>query len=465
MDPIKEKVRVNNTVPDVVEQVIKETCNHIRMEEKRVHKLKSRKVISIGLVTIAILLFSTITFAAVIGKLDDLLKQMYPTATKNYELAKIDIGTKEEMAEKEMLFTAEPVTADGITITINEVAYDGVALIYKYRITTERTDFPFASDVGKAYVYDIIVGDRKINDWSEMDSEGKYVEKNTYEGYGRITFNMEEDEILNQKELISFRIGEVCGINGEWLVQTNASLEDIYNLPTVYKVDEKAIVEGLEVNREKVIVSLFSMQVNYKIKDSELIDEFHEPIRFFVIDDKGNCLNYRTRGVIRAQNELTAEDGSIQAAEGTLYDIENTIELIPVNEELNELTFIPYRNYSYKNQGLDTFDIKQREGQLSINENLKIGLSNIQIKSGAITFEYIFKGLNPEWRYLPFNFLDEDGNDITNEEGLNIVLDSEDGKSYVTYTTQYPEEVATIAVGQYFDCEVLQEQAFKVKLK
>lgn len=457
MDPIKEKIKINNKVPDVVEQAIKEAFNEIRTEQKNVQSLKRRKISPIGLVAVATLLFSTITFAAVSGKFEDLLERMYPTATQNYEEAKIEITTKEEKAEGDKQFIADSVTADGITVTINEVAYDGLTLIYKYSIITKRKDFPFASDVGKAYVYDVIIGDRKINEWSEMDSEGRYVKADTYEGYGRITFSIKEDEIINQSGCISLRIGEVCGINGEWIIQTNASFKDIYNAPTIYHVDKKEIVEGLEINIEQVVVSLFSTQVSYSIKGTELIDEFHEPIRFFVLDNKGNCLNYRTGGVTMPQNEQKTDD--------TLYDVENTMALIQWNDEIDELTFIPYKNYSYKTRGLDTLDITQREGQLSINENLKVNLSNIQVKSDGITFEYILQGLNPESIGLPFSFRDEEGNDITEEVGFNDVLSSQDGKRFVTYTTQYPEKVAAIAVGQYFDCEILQEQAFKVKLK
>ena len=154
-----------------------------------------------------------------------------------------------------------------------------------------------------------------------------------------------------------------------------------------------------------------------------------------------------------------------QKTDDTLYDVENKMELIQWNDQIDELTFIPYKNYSYKTQGLDTLDIKQREGQLSINENLKVNLSNIQVKSDGITFEYILQGLNPESIGLPFSFRDKEGNDITEEIGFNDVLSSQDGKRFVTYITQYPEKVAAIAVGQYFDCEILQEQAFKIKLK
>ncbi len=462
-DPIQEKVIINQQVPEIIDQRIASTISRIRQGEKR--QFNNKKLRYNVLVAICVLLFSTLVVAAVNNGLDVLLNKFLPMASKSYEEIKVEVKDGGPILEdKKDTFVATTIRDQGITVKVNEIAYDGTALIFKYAIEAKDIDFPY--EQGAIFAPFLYIGDQRIENITSVQSIGRWTTPINYEGYYSFNFDWTKQVAENYGN-VKIGIKEVFEIRGDWEIKTNISLKDIYKAPRIYKINEIQYIEGLEVKIEELCISPFSNQLTYTIYN---IDEFNqenmkgfEKIRFFVLDEKGNCLNYRDT----AESEwvIIGETATAQKIyDNKAYNVHGTMELMKLSETPKTLTFIPYKNYSYQSIGTESFNINETGAEVHINDEFTLNIKNIEKQKDVITLEYTYEGLVPERMNPSVTFLDKKGNDITIRDNYSVTQDSETGISYASYKTNNPEEIAQIQVEKYFSCDIIRESKFIVKL-
>lgn len=453
-EPIREKIKLDNEVPQEIDRRIKETLDSLRQEKKK--KLNYKKLISIGLVAICALTSSTIIMATNKGGLNSLLNKLFPTASRVYEEEKIEIAPIEQIEGGESTVPKSiNVTDQDITVSINEMAYDGTAFIFKYTIQAENITFPY--EHGAVFAPVFYIGEEKIENISSMGSIGRKLNDTLYEGYGTIYFDWTK-QVDNMNGTIKIGIKEVLGKRGDWEIDTHIKMSDVYKPPTIYKINELRQIDGLDIEIEELCISPFSNQLNYTIynaysKNDDNMKNF-EKIRFFVLDERGNCLNY-----------VSTADSSPNKEVDEWYDVHGTMEFLSFDEIPKILTFIPFKNYSYKTTEIEKVMLDQINAKVPINEHFSINIQNMERGVDAITFAYAYEGVFPERMGFVPTFLNQHGEDITIRENYEVVLDPDTGMNYVTYRVDNPEEIIALQIDKNFNCEIIEEAKFSISIQ
>lgn len=463
-DEIKNKMKVDECIPPIVEERIKETINVLREEESsKSHRINGyRKIKLIGIVAIITVIFSNITFATVRNSLQEVLNRMKPMASQSYDEIKESLNQVEQIAENSKgTFDATVVTDKDITIRINEIAYDGTALIFKYHIEAKGINFPY--EEGAVFAPILYTGDEKIENITSVRSVGQWISSTIYEGYYTMEFDW-SCLVKGIKNNLRIGIKEIFEIKGNWEVSTNISLNDIYKEPKIYTINQKVNIQGLDVEIHELCLGTFSNQLNYTIYNIDREDDMKnfEKLRFFIIDEKGNCLNYQSY----AESEYDCGEGiSSTSSNKEKYNVKGTLELITFDTIPKSLTLIPYINYAYKSTGIEMVNIDDKNAKVNINQEFYIDINNMERQEKEIKMQYTYEGLVPERMMPPITFIDEQGNDITERENYNVTLDWNTGISYVSYKVEHPEKIKQIKIEKYFNCETLKEDRFIIKLE
>ena len=467
-DYIQNQIQRDDRVPEVVEERIASTMRQLRQEQMQhsikrspyVYKKRKRTL----LIAASMMIFSTLTYAAYHNGLSEILKRFQPMVHESFDEIKVAVEpTCEEPESKGQTFMATEVTDEGMTLSISEMAYDGTALVCKYSIEAEGVHFPY--DLGAVFGAHTYTGDERIETIEGIGCVGRWTSHTTYEGYYTIYFDATK-EMPIMDEPLTLAITELFEIRGDWTIETNVTLQDIYEEPQVYSINQSSYVQGLEVKIEELYRGAFSNQLTYTIYNVEKTEQMKqfEKLRFFVLDEQGRCLNYSSN----SQEEwiVLGQDKSGKL----IYDqnrinVKGKLELMDFEEEPKMLTIIPYMNYTYK--GEETEDILVEDGRaiIHMSEDTIIHIDHIQRGEEEITFDLTYEGVVEERRFGEFfAFIDQEGNDITVRDNYSTALDWETGVFHCTYQTRHPENIKKIRVEKVFQCEMLRDESFTVSL-
>ncbi len=467
-DYIQNPIQKDDRIPEIVEERIARTMRQLRQEQiqhtikRSPHLYKKRKTTL--LIAASMMLFSTLTYAAYHNGLAEMLKRFQPMVNESFDEIKVAVEpTCEEPECKGQTFMAKEVTDQGMTLSISEMAYDGTALVCKYSIEAEGVHFPY--DFGAVFGVNIYTGDERIETIEEIGCVGRWTNHTTYEGYYTIYFNANRGmPTMNQP--LTLGIAELFEIRGDWTIETNVTLQDIYKEPQVFSINQSSYVQGLEVKIEELYMGALSNQLTYTIYNVEKTEQMNqfEKLRFFVLDEQGRCLNYLSNS--EGERIILGQDKS----GNPIYDqnrinVKGKLELMNFKDESKMLTIVPYMNYTYK--GEETEDILVEDGRAMINmsEDTIIHIDHIQRGAEEITFDLTYEGVVEEKRFGEFfTFIDQEGNDITIRDNYSTTLDWETGVLHCTYQTKHSENIKKIRVAKVFQCETLRDESFTVSL-
>lgn len=465
---MKDYIQKDDRVPEIVEERIARTMRQLRQEQiqhtikRSPHLYKKRKTTL--LIAASMMIFSTLTYATYHNGLSEMLKRFQPMVSESFDKIKVEVEpTCEEQKSKGQAFMATEVTDQGMTLSISEMAYDGTALVCKYSIEADGVHFPY--DLGAVFGVNTYIGNGRIETIEEIGCIGRWTSDTIYEGYYTIYFDATK-EMPIMDEPLTLGITELFEIRGDWTIETNVTLQDIYKEPQVYTINQRSYVQGLEVEIETLYVGAFSNQLTYTIynvEETEQMNQF-EKLRFFVLDEQGRCLNYSSNSqgerIVLGQDELG----------NPIYDqnrinVKGKLELMDFEEESKMLTIVPYMNYTYKGKETEDVLVENSKATIHMNEDTSLHIDHIQKGEEKITFDLTYEGVVEERTFGEFfAFIDQEGNDITIRDNYSTTLDWETGVLHCTYQTKHSENIKKIRVEKVFQCETLRDESFTVSL-
>lgn len=203
---------------------------------------------------------------------------------------------------------------NGITLTINEIFYDGTRLTLGYTQETLLT-------IGEIERPNIEVDGKDINFSSSYS--GDFITPQKYQGIIDVT----PTEELPEEFDIKLRIDAVGLIPGRWEFEFPVKQS---NEVTVIRPKEVKNIDGAEVEISTIKIGPAGTDLNVKVvKDEEnnKLDPFS--LNFYVIDDNGNVLD-----TVTGSGSGETENGKEKATLQFLYS--------PLKEGAKKVRIIPY---------------------------------------------------------------------------------------------------------------------------
>jgi hypothetical protein len=203
---------------------------------------------------------------------------------------------------------------NGITLTINEIFYDGTRLTLGY---TQESLLP----IGEHERPTILVDGKEINFSSGYS--GDYVTPQKYKGVIDVTPTEELPEEFEMK----IRFDAVGLIPGKWKftfpVRQSSEV-------TVIKSSEVKMLDGAEVTVDYLKLGPAGTDLRVKVIADEDESEFDPlSLKFYLIDDQGNVLTW-----LNASGQSDKMEGKMHADLQYLYE--------PVAEGVKKVKVIPY---------------------------------------------------------------------------------------------------------------------------
>lgn len=210
-------------------------------------------------------------------------------------------------------FVDQSAKDNGITLTINEIFYDGTRLTIGF---TQESLLP----LGEMERPVIEVDGKEIN--FSSGSSGEFVTPQKYKGVVDITPTEELPEEFKMK----IRIDAVGMVPGNWTFKFPVRQS---NEVKVIKLSEVIKLKGAELNVNSLKIGPAGTVLNMKvIAESGKLDP--NSLEFYLIDDKGSVINFLNG---RANGETV--DGKEYAALQRLYE--------PLDDSVRRVKVIPYR--------------------------------------------------------------------------------------------------------------------------
>jgi len=455
-DELKASLEIPSVVPESINTRIDDTLRNL--EQRKKSRNLPKKTFLLLVACISIMGLSTlVAFGQNLPIINSLVNFVNPSAAKNYEAVKTDITDK-----KGKTVVNKKVTVKGITLMVNDLSYDGSTLIVGYNLSKPGG---FGSDVTQINT-DMMPRFQNPKDsaytgfGNRASSASDYLSKKDdgdYQGYSSIHFvDIEikfQDDYMVSLNIDRIDIGNGLSssgpteVIGPWNIDTGLTEKDIY---TAAQTTESNVVHEFKngkVNSIKIIRSAISNIISLDVTDNiKQIPNLR--VGFFILDDKGNCLNYRP-----------LSGGGFKT----------DISLFRIPNDTKKLTVIPYRFvFSKKDSDYEKLykaDLTKLPVSIKI-QDLAFNISDIERSPGKFTMHYTISGLADDIYYNFFELEDKDGNKIkqVGSPSRMSAMDYETHQGTYEFKTDHPEDIAKIIFYGH-EYELMTDYKFDVELK
>lgn len=425
-DELKSRITIPSETPEFINQMIDETLKNLESRSRRHSTLKTTlaAAVCIGIVSLGTLAVS----GQGLPVIKSLVQFVNPPAVQNYATVKKDVNT-----------IAAKANDQGITLTVDDMAFDGTTLIVGFEVNRAEgfgdkdkigADLmpsfqpePTEKEGSKAAllaVNDIIC--------ETADAYLSRQNNNNYKGYASFYFGDAGSKIKDNYKL-ALIANSVDDVNGIWKIDTGLTRKDIYTpamisqSSTVHQF-EKGTVDSVKISRS-ALNNVVCLEGVYNASDEDL----HDFPGFFILDEKGNCLNYNELGKSIADRT---------------NKFKNDISIMKIPKDTKKLTIIPNKISSPENAYCA--DITKLPASIHIGDK-EIDISGIERSQGKLILHYSISGLTNSRYFTYFDFIDKNGNMINQKhnEGKRMnPLDYESGKGTYELETDKPDEIVKV---------------------
>src|SRR5665648_46112 len=460
-DELKSSLKIPSVVPESINARIDDTLKNL--EQRKKSRNLPKKTFLLLVACISIMCLSTlVAFGQNLPIINSLVNFVNPSAAKNYEAVKVAVTDNHGKT-----VVNKKITDQGITLTVNDLSYDGVSLIVGFSLSSSSA----ASDVYKrqdTYLTPLFQSSKdstptgRGNRASVMDAYLTKKDNGDYQGYASCYFGNPDAKIHDDYTLTL--VADILGINGPsgvtevnglWKIDTGFTEKDIY---TAAQTTESNVVHEFKngkVDSVKVIRSALSNIISFKGTDNiKQIPDLR--LGFFILDDKGNCLNYRS---LSMSSDINGDGG-----------FKTGMSLLRIPNDTKKLTVIPYRYIFSKidsdYEKLYKADLTKLPVLIKIQDQ-EINICSIERSPGKFTMHYTISGLADDIYYNFFGFEDKNGNKILPIEpqvrGMSA-MDYETHQGTYEFKTDHPEEISKVTVYGH-EYELMDDYKFDVELK
>jgi hypothetical protein len=453
---ISLNLEIPSVVPEFIDKRIDSTLRNL--EQRKKNRKFAKKTVPILVACITIISLGAITaFGQSVPILNSLVKFVNPSAAKNYESVKVDItdnnGTSAIGSGKTVV--NKKATDKGITLTVNDLSYDGASLIVGFDLSKPGGFGSAVTEIDTDLLpYFQNPKDGTPSSLKNLVADSYLIKKDNgdYHGYASFYFgdpatNIREDYTLT---LTASNISVVNGqaglteVNGLWKIGTGLSEKDIYTAAQTTESNVVHPIKNGKVDSVKIIRStldnIISLKGTYNTMSASLQTQ-----GFFILDDKGNCLNYK----------YILQDGAFNSV----------ISLMRIPSDTQKLTVIPYTSLKGK-EILYSADITKLPVSIKM-QGQEINISDIERSQGNLIMHYTISGLTDNREFTYFEFEDKNGNKI-NPLGpptrIMSPLDYETGQGTYELKTDRSEDIAKVIIhGQEY--VIQNDHKFDINLK
>ena len=305
-----------------------------------------------------------------------------------YDIEKNDKGLHIALSDENKVVLNETVTSAGISVTFEEIVYDGERLNVIFSMDEYRDIYPLT----------ILVDGEIVN-----NGEGLRVLESDGNFRGLWDINIEED--LPEAFDLTIQINYIEGIAGNW--QITSPITQVNNNQQMHVAGQKGQIDGVNFEVESFVTSSTSTSVAVKYFNSSMSTFFsqHKVLHATITDQHGNPIRVIDKRVNGTENETINKYILEPLSPGTtelkisFYYIPFTTERIEIKERLqtklpqrisfgemgeivitdvtnygeqNEMHFYIDSSFAYDDQFTPNYlDVTTKEGESVVTEYIK----------------------------------------------------------------------------------------------
>lgn len=439
-------------MPDNIDAITKNAISKGR-KQKNIRKYKNVMVASIA---------TLVVVGGVMGVINPSLADSIPIVRNIVKYFDNNKDSRFKGDKRELEKTSNSLNLSvkdkGIEFKVNSISYDESCMTVFYTIKTDK-NIKENYKVNENPLFDhpsidLYINGKRVNSYSNPESESKYIGSNKLEGIYR--FDMSGINI-KANDKVELKIDNIFNTDGTWNIATNLDKSKTNVDSHIYKVNKKFTIGKTNYDIKEVIISPLGNKM--LLQTSELNDS-NEGSKllagFALMDDKGKILNI-------------IDNGSYGPDEKTGIAT-NSFEFIGADSSTKYLQAIPRKYIRFADDKMsEPQSINSLPLTFKTSEVGKIKIDSFKVTGDKIEFTYYKEGLVDHEIYL--EYFDKDGNEVDFGGLQDTYVDRKTGKYTETvnlngykHNEEKIKSISKISVSYLNDEKLLKDKAIKIEL-
>lgn len=346
----------------------------------------------------------------------------------------------------------------GIEFKVNSISYDESCMTVFYTIKTDK-NIKENYKVNENPLFDhpsidLYINGKRVNSYSNPESESKYIGSNKLEGIYR--FDMSGINI-KANDKVELKIDNIFNTDGTWNIATILDKSKTNVDSHTYKVNKKFTIGKTNYDIKEVIISPLGNKMLLQTSELKDSNEENELLAGFVLmDDKGKILNQ-------------IYNGSYGPDEKTGIAI-NSFEFIGADSSTKYLQAIPRKYIRFAEYKIsEPKSINNLPLTFKTSEVGKIKIDSFKATGDKIEFTYYKEGLVDH--EICLKYFDKDGNEVDFCGLKDTYVDKKNGKYTDTidlngykHDEKKIKSISKISVSYLNEEKLLKDKAIKIEL-
>ncbi|CEN21957.1 DUF4179 domain-containing protein [Paraclostridium sordellii] len=442
-------------MPDNIDDITKNAISKGR-KQKNIRKYKNVMVASIATLVVG---------GGVMGVINPSLADSIPIVRNIVKYFDNNKDSRFKGDKRELEKTSNSLNLSvkdkGIEFKVNSISYDESCMTVFYTIKTDK-NIKENYRVNENHLFahpsiDLYINGKRVDSYSNPESESKYVGSNKLEGIYR--FDMSGIDI-KANDKVELKINNIFNTDGIWNIATNFDKSKTNVDSHIYKVNKKFKIGKTNYDIKEVIISPLGNKIliqTSKLKDSNKSNEENELLdRFTLMDDKGKILN-------------TIDSVSYGPDEKTGIAT-NSFEFIGADSGIKYLQAIPQKYIPFAEYKIsEPKSISSLPLIFKTSEVGKIKIDSFKATGDKVEFTYYKEGLVDS--EICLKYFDKDGNKVDFCGLKDTYVDRKTGKYTQTidlngykHDEKKIKSISKISISYLNNEKLLKDKAIKIEL-
>ncbi|CEP45968.1 hypothetical protein DUF4179 [[Clostridium] sordellii] len=439
-------------MPDNIDDITKNAISKGR-KQKNIRKYKNVMVSSIATLVVG---------GGVMGVINPSLADSIPIVKNIVKYFDNNTDSRFKGDKRELEKTSNSLNLSvkdkGIEFKVNSISYDESCMTVFYTIKVDKNiKENYKVNENPLFAHpsiDLYINGKRVNSYSNPESESKYVGSDKLEGIYR--FDMSGINI-KANDKVELKIDNIFNTDGTWNIATILDKSKTNVDSHTYKVNKNFTIGKTNYDIKEVIISPLGNKMllqTSELKDSNEEKEFLAG--FALMDDKGKILNQ-------------IDHGSYGPDEKTGIAT-NSFEFIGADSNTKYLQVIPQKYIRFAE-----YKISEPKSTNSLpltfktSEVGKINIDSFKATGDKVEFTYYKEGLVDN--EICLKYFDKDGNEVDFCGLKDTYVDKKTGKYTQTinlngykHDEKKIKSISKISVYYLNDVKLLKDKAIKIEL-
>lgn len=346
----------------------------------------------------------------------------------------------------------------GIEFKVNSISYDESCMTVFYTIKTDKNiKENYRVNENPLFAHpsiDLYVNGKRVDSYSNPESEAKYIGSNKLEGIYR--FDM-SGIAIKENDKVELKTDNIFNTDGNWNIATNLDTSKTNVDSHIYKVNKKFTIGETNYDIKEVIISPLGNKILLQTSELKDSNEVRQPLAgFALMDDKGKILN-----TIDSESYGPDEKTGIAT---------NSFEFIGADSDTKYLQAIPQEYIRFADSKMsEPKSINNLPLIFKTSEVGKIKIDSFKVTGDKIEFTYYKEGLVDN--EICLDYFDKDGNEVEFCGLKDTYFDRKTGKYTETvnlngykHNEEKIKSISKISVYYVNDVKLLKNKAIKIEL-